>query len=650
MILMFQKLTRTSLIAIALTGLLGGCASSDFSANSGSQSEQRAASLAQQGRHDESAAIYIGMASATSGAQRDRLTLLAVEQWLDAGDGTRARSAMRDVARPATGELYWLWTTNNAAIDLLAGRPDPALSTLDPLSAQPLPLKPRLRVEALRADAWFQKDEPMRAVQLYTQREQWLDDDAGILQNRQRLWAGLLVSDVRSLRTASDLASDATIQGWLSLGALATSTGQQGIGWSNGVVRWQESNALHPGMSIVSDLIIPTHGMQEFPRQVALLLPLSGQNGTAGSAVQNGFFGAYFSATTELGSAQQIRIYDVVAAGGARAAYAQAVADGADFVVGPLLRGSVNDIAAETLLPVPLLTLNNLQDNVLAPPGMYQFALSPEDEAISAAQRVIADGKTLAVALIPDNDWGRRLLTSFATEFESRGGTLLEFRNYQPADQDFSFEIENLMGLAQSAQRYQRLRANIGGPLQFDPRRREDAEVIFLAATAPVGRLLKSQLKFHYSGELPVYSTSRINLMDGRSDSDLNGIMFADTPWVIAPQPWIAELPDLYSEFWPGERRLGRLHAMGYDAYQLVSELYVAGTGTMTEINGSTGRLSLDQNGQVHRELAWAVFERGQAVALPDPILPEEEYGIDEFSHDGQTDQPATSASPIQEL
>jgi outer membrane PBP1 activator LpoA protein len=138
--------------------------------------------------------------------------------------------------------------------------------------------------------------------------------------------------------------------------------------------------------------------------------------------------------------------------------------------------------------------------------------------------------------------------------------------------------------------------------------------------------------------------------MDGRSDSDLNGIMFADTPWVIAPQPWIAELPALYSEYWPAERRLGRLHAMGYDAYQLVSELFVAGTGAMTEINGATGRLSLDQNGQVHREMAWAIFERGQAVALPDPELPEEEYGIDEFSDDRPTDQAATWASPMQKL
>ena len=89
-------------------------------------------------------------------------------------------------------------------------------------------------------------------------------------------------------------------------------------------------------------------------------------------------------------------------------------------------------------------------------------------------------------------------------------------------------DIEGLMALTQSVQRYQRLRANIGGPLQFDPRRRQDADFVFLAANANAGRLLKSQLKFHYAGDLPVYSTSFIYSMDGRSDADLNGVMFAD--------------------------------------------------------------------------------------------------------------------------
>ena len=650
MILMLQKLTRRSLIAWSAMILLGGCAATDFAGMPGSQTERRAERLAQQARHDDAATIYIGLASRASGIRRDRLALLAIEQWLDAGDGMRARNAIRNINHPAHGELSWLWNTNSAAIDLWDGRPDRALSLLDPMSAQPLPVKHRLRVEALRADAWFQKDEPLRAIQLYTQREQWLDADRGILDNRQRLWAGLMVSNVRSLRNAAAITSDPTSRGWLSLGALAASTGQQGIGWTNGVVRWQESHFGHPGLSIVESLDLPDRKLQAFPQQVALLLPLSGKNGTAGNAVQNGFFGAYYSAATGLGNAQTIRIYDVVASGGASEAYRKAVNDGADFVVGPLLRASVNKLAAEPLLPVPVLALNNISGDNFAPPGLFQFALSPEDEAISAARRVIADGKTRAVALVPDNDWGRRLLTSFATELESHGGLLLEFRNYTPRDQDFSFEIENLMGLAQSEQRYRRLLANIGGPLQFDPRRREDAEVVFLAAAAPVGRLLKSQLKFHYSGDLPVYSTSRINVIDGRSDTDLNGVMFADTPWVISPQPWIAELPALYNEYWPNERRLGRLHAMGYDAYHLVAELFAARTGPMTEINGATGRLSLDENGQVHRKLAWAVFERGIPVALPEQTQVETESDFNTSLDQSVSDQPATWAYPTLDL
>jgi hypothetical protein len=115
-----------------------------------------------------------------------------------------------------------------------------------------------------------------------------------------------------------------------------------------------------------------------------------------------------------------------------------------------------------------------------------------------------------------------------------------------------------------------------------------------------------------------VYSTSSINALDGRSNTDLNGIMFADTPWIVAPQPWIESLPGLYNEYWPGERRLGRLHAMGYDAYQLIAALYAARTGPMQEIDGATGKLYLDSDGRVRRKLAWAQFQRGEAVALPD--------------------------------
>jgi outer membrane PBP1 activator LpoA protein len=617
--------------------LLTGCETPGVSGIT-SAAESRAERLAKNGNHGEAAGEYMGLAVDAVGTERDRYTLLAVEQYLDAGDVARARSAFAGVARPTSGNLVALWNTNRAAFHLYRGDADAALELLEPMSRQPLSQRDRLRVEALRADAWIQKQDPARAVELMTQRETWVDDRRGIEQNRTRLWQGLLVSSPTVLRNAAGITTDPLVRGWLTIGSLAASTGQQGVGWSNGLVRWRAQHPQHPALTILGDFELPENLLLDYPRRIALLLPLSGNAASVGEAVQNGFLGAYFATASGLDDRQSVRIYDVNAEGGAPSAYATAVADGAEFVVGPLLKQNVAALANDILVPVPVLTLNYLPDDTLPPPGLYQFALSPEDEAIAAANRALQDGYTRAVALVPANDWGRRLLTSFATEFEGLGGALLDYRNYAPEKQDFSDEIESLMGLAGSVQRYRRLRANLSGALQFDPRRRQDAEFIFLATPAAAGRLLKAQLKFHYSGDLPVYSTSAVNALDGRSNADLNGIMFADTPWVVDPQPWIESLPPLFNDYWPEQRRLARLHAMGYDAYNLIASLYAARGGSMVEIDGATGELFLDAGGRVHRRLAWAQFQRGEVIPLP----PVEEPGgpIGDITNGGRPTEP----------
>ena len=55
--------------------------------------------------------------------------------------------------------------------------------------------------------------------------------------------------------------------------------------------------------------------------------------------------------------------------------------------------------------------------------------------------------------------------------------------------------------------------------------------------------------------------------------------------------------------------------------------------GEMTELAGATGELFLDQQGRVHRRLAWAQFQRGEAIALPAQV----ELGgpIQDISDDG---------------
>ena len=154
--------------------------------------ERRAERMAHNGQHEDAAGAYIGLAATADIGERDRLTLLAVEQWLDAGDVSRARGALSSVQQPAAGALLPIWNTNTAALALYRGDPDAALAILEPLSRQPLSLRDRLRVEALRADAWIQKQDPARAVELMEQRETWLNSSREIEQNRNRLWQGLI--------------------------------------------------------------------------------------------------------------------------------------------------------------------------------------------------------------------------------------------------------------------------------------------------------------------------------------------------------------------------------------------------------------------------------------------------------------------------
>ena len=603
-------------VLLAFAAFSSGCATSNLSYLTG-QNEARAEVLATGNQFYDAAGVYIGLATRVTGPERDRLTLLAVEQWLLAGDGRRARNALSQVERPSNGELLWLWMADAAALLLWEGNHSGALSLLDPLTKETLPANHRARVDALLADSWFQKGEPLKAVHLYIRRESRLNDLNAINSGHIRLWAQLRVGDVQTLREAAEMADDPIARGWLALAAIANSTGQRGMGWRNGVARWQVANRNHPAGNILSDLSVPEDSLLNYPRQIALLLPLSGDNGAAGNAIKNGFLGAYFAAVDGIENRQIIRAYDVNVEGGVQRAYTQGMEEGADFFVGPLLRQNVAKLGSKEVLPVPVLSLNYLADGWMVPPGLYQFALSPEDEAAAVATRALDDHKFHAVTLVPANEWGRRVQTAFATQFEKIDGTILDYSNYEPLAQDFSFEIEALMGLSDSIERYQRLRTNVGQPLQFDPRRRQDIDFVFLAADSKVGRLIKSQLKFHYSGELPVYSTSFIFSMDGKSNSDLNGVMFADAPWVVAPPPWIADFPKAYGEYWPAERRLARLHAMGYDAYHLVGALFNARDGNIGEIPGATGHLFMHTDGRIHRRLAWAQFERGKPTPLP---------------------------------
>ncbi|MBN1239557.1 MAG: penicillin-binding protein activator, partial [Gammaproteobacteria bacterium] len=263
---------------------------------------------------------------------------------------------------------------------------------------------------------------------------------------------------------------------------------------------------------------------------------------------------------------------------------------------------------------VPTLALNFAESDTSTLSGFYQFALWPEDEAQAVARRAYASGARTAVALVPSTETGYRLLNSFRAAFEELGGEFLGFNGYDPNAQDFSGPIETLLNLDRSQQRRTRLAANLNVGITFEPRRRQDVDMIFLGADRATARLLAPALNFHFAGDIPTYATSDIHQPGAARDSDLNDIFFPDAPLLLSPDPEAAQLRSALERYWPQRAPFLRLYGMGVDAYELAGSLF-SGSGQWP-IDGVSGLLELDVAGRVHRVLPFAQFRNGQPVAL----------------------------------
>lgn len=341
---------------------------------------------------------------------------------------------------------------------------------------------------------------------------------------------------------------------------------------------------------------------------VALLLPLSGRTSGPAEAVRDGFLAAYLAVDSTL----RPRLLVLDCAHDAAAAYQEALAAGAGYVVGPLTKEEVATVSAAIASGAPA-ALRTLVLNV-APEGaatgrIVQFALSPEDEARQVAARLISEGKPAGVVLAPTGDWGHRVVDAFDATLTAGGGHLLGQKYYAPGTTDFGGLIAELVGFDDSRARHRALVAAVGVPLEFTPRRRDSVSFLFMAGQPNVGRLIRPQLKFHYAGELPIYATSDMYEPSPTANQDLDGLIFPDMPFMLATDAaTMAEREDSQALWSEATRRRSRLYAFGMDAYRLIAELQSMGT-LRDSVAGMTGKLSLDADGRVRRQLDWAQIQ-----------------------------------------
>ena len=164
--------------------------------------------------------------------------------------------------------------------------------------------------------------------------------------------------------------------------------------------------------------------------QIAVLLPIGGRQSAAAALVRDGFL----AAVNQLPEARRpvVKIYDTGESSVA-AALTTAQAEGASFIVGPLTREEAVAAVSENTRRTPMLLLNNLPPEQQAPANVWQFALSPEDEARQIARRALGAGQRRAIIIAPSGDWGTRVVAAFRAEFTAAGGSILVQTSYDPA-------------------------------------------------------------------------------------------------------------------------------------------------------------------------------------------------------------------------
>ncbi len=587
---------------LAATLALGACSlvgpvSQPVTAPAATQAQADA--LAGAGRHAEAARAYENLAAA-GGAQRDDLLLLGAEQWAAAGDTAAAKRTFASVSPAARTRSPTPYALVGAEVALAEGDAARALRELD---AIPVPTAANLAQNYwwLRGRGAFLLGRPVEGTRALVERERSLADPAAVRANREEIYLRVRAAAERGTSLKAPPKTDPVVLGWLQLGPVAAELARDPMHAAAALAEWKRQFPRHPANDGVlalaqSQLTVAT----EFPDQIALLLPLSGRSEAFGVAVRDGFLAAYLE--QDPAARPRLRIYDD-AAEPVASAYRRAIEDGAGFVVGPLTKEEVAAVAPLGDGRTPELALNFLGDGLNPGPNFYQFALRPEDEARSVARRLAAEGKLKGIAIVAGGDWGNRVGSAFTQELASLGGEVLETARFEGNRADFSDIIRQAL----------QVRSVKGEPGTHRP----DASFVFVAGNASAARLILPQLKFHYAGDIPVYATSDSYEPDPSANADIDGLVFPDMPWMVSADPVTARIRDDVHAAWPNRtEHRDRLYAFGFDAYRVVPALRAKTLTETTDIAGVTGKLHLDAQRRIRRELDWARIKDGVPEVL----------------------------------
>ncbi|WP_049854021.1 penicillin-binding protein activator [Dickeya fangzhongdai] len=530
------------------------------------------------------------------------------------------------------------------------------------------------------------QDRPsLTLIRAYIGQEPLLQGDAH-QRNIDQTWAALTRLTQQDLGSMVINVDENTLQGWLDLLNLWQTKAQVPSDLQAAIEDWKRRYPRHPAAKQLPSQLggtppaaatQPGESAPAGSNAIALLLPLNGQAQVFANAIQQGFSAARsgqatlamppqvaqsaapaeatgtaaptpstdantpsLSATEAVSapvatatavpaiaptavSSIPVKVYDTSNQALANV-IAQAQKDGATTIVGPLLKNEVEQLPG--LNPSLNVLALNQPEHIQPNPNICYFALSPEDEAVDAAQFIHKQGKQHPLILAPRGNLGDRVVAAFAKSWQQQaGGVVLQQRT--GGVYDLKQALNSGAGIPLNGQPVitaasaPQSSTTVGGltiPNQAPPiatvTSDGNVDAVYIIATPDELTLLKPMIDMRNKGALrpALYASSRSYQAGLGPDFrfEMEGLQFSDIPLLTGASP--ALMQQVSTQF-RNDYSLVRLFAMGMDAWKLASnfaQLHQPGNS----LSGATGVLSTSPDCVVNRKLTWLQFRQGQLV------------------------------------
>lgn len=446
-------------------------------------------------------------------------------------------------------------------------------------------------------------------ARIYIQHLQLQSDnmgDAEFISNQQQLWqllAQLDQADIALLQQQSQTGS--ILNGWLQLTQITLHSSLNLDQQIDAIDAWQLQNAAHPAALIPpSEIGIIRQAHRLRPQKVAIILPMHGKYKAVGEAIRDGVLHNFYRSNYQ----PSLSFYSASDSDDFLSIYQSAIEDGAEWIIGPLLKSQLQALYQLDSLPVPTLALNTLNVDQTLPQGLIEYGLSSNDEIDALIPLMQSQLSQRTITLAQNTSWAKDASNYFTQQWQAHGHEHLGSFFFNNAREQ-SPAVEQALNIDQSKLRIRKVKWLLGSEIETQERRRQDVDGILILSKPQQAASLRPLLAFHYASNLNMYATS--NIYRGYSlkttDNDLRGIQFTDTPLTIQS----AQQPIAYY----GQSPLIRMYALGLDVFSITERYSLLSQLENSQFYGAAGIIEI-KNQSLSRKTDYAIFRSGEVFPL----------------------------------